>query len=363
MSVLKLRRDMVVVEDDPVAEPAADTDRPFPLRKLARDRDDIIEAELAPVDVEDDADEDVVEPRKKTLGQHVRFWLHATAIAVVLAAYPVAVIASSDVGDHDFEQLVDRAEWASPWASGVAGLMEQHFDELGWAADADAWEPMARLTAKPAYQSAMASSLGDVIKLAHVQAAAAGTPDADLQAASRLVSKDSTAIQLRAARDALVNYDRRMRRRDQGADFTPQQVADQLALINAWSIVSTQEISASTAAIGGSPMDEQATRAVYAAKGRAAVAYLTLASMQWPESVDASKAREAAMAAWKDVATFHPLIVLNGDPDGSVFGNHPTAVGFLLAKAEAATATFRGFLPADGPAQEGGRGGPAGAAP
>ena len=96
-------------------------------------------------------------------------------------------------------------------------------------------------------------------------------------------------------------------------------------------------------------MDEQATRAVYAAKGRAAVAYLALSSMQWPESVEAAKAREAAMAAWKDVAKFHPLIVLNGDPDGSLFGNHPASMGFLVARADAATKAFEALVPVAGP--------------
>ncbi len=351
MSVLKLRRDMVVVEDDTETQRVAENDRPFPLRKREPEHDDIIEAEIAPADadVEDDAEDEAVHPRRKTVFQHIQFWFNATAIVVLLAAYPVMTIASSDVGDRDFEQLVNRAEWASPWAGGAATLMEQHFDQLGWAADADPWEPMARLTAKPAYQSAMASSLGDVIKLANVQTTAAGTPDADLQAASRLVTEDSTAIQLRAARDALVNYDRRLRRRDQLTDFTPQQIGDQLALVNAWSIVSAQEIATSTTAIGGSPMDEQATRAVYAAKGRAAVAYLALSSMQWPESVEAAKAREAAMAAWKDVAKFHPLIVLNGDPDGSLFGNHPASMGFLVARADAATKSFEALVPVAGP--------------
>ncbi len=362
MSVLKLRRDMVVVDDDEAADPVAENDRPFPLRTLGREHGDFIEASVTPAEAGEDDGEEAVHPRRKTLGQHIRFWFNTTAIIALLAAYPAAVIASSDVGDRDFERLVNRAEWANPWAGGVAALMEQQFDQLGWAPDADAWEPMARLTAKPAYQSAMAASLGDVIKLANAQASAAGAPDADLQAASRLSGEDSTGIQLRAARDALTNYDRRMRRRDQTVAFTPQQIAEQLALISGWSRMSAQDISASTAAIGGSPLDEQATRAVYAAKGRAAVAYVVLASMQWPEGVEAAKAREAAMAAWKDVAEFHPLIVLNGDPDGSVFGNHPAALGFLLAKAEAATAAYRALLPADPPATGSG-GAPAGAAP
>ena len=113
------------------------------------------------------------------------------------------VVAASDVGDRNLDSAVNRADWTAPWVGGVSALMEKHFNELGWATDAPGWSPMARLTAKPAYQSAMAGSLGDFIKLANAQAAATGRADVDLEAASRLVTEDSTGVQLRAARDAL----------------------------------------------------------------------------------------------------------------------------------------------------------------
>jgi hypothetical protein len=337
MSVLKLRRDMVVVEDEPEAKSAPESEKPFPLRPTPQPDEDIIEGEIA---IDDEEGEEAELPHRKTVFQQVRFWFNAAAIVAALGAYPAFVIASSDVGDRDFDRVVNRADWAAPWAGGFASLMEQHFDQLGWASDADVWEPMARLTAKPAYQSAMAASLGDIITLAQAQAVTDGAVDPDLEAAARLVSGDSTAIQLRAARDALVNFDRRMRRRDEAAAFTPTQITEQLSLVSAWAAASHTQVSTTTSAIGVSPMDEEATRAVYAAKGRAAVAYVVLASMQWPESVEAAKARNAAMSAWQEVAEFHPLIVLNGDADGSVFGNHPAAIGFLVARAEAATQTF-----------------------
>jgi hypothetical protein len=50
----------------------------------------------------------------------------------------------------------NRSDWTAPWVGGVSALMEKHFNDLGWAADAPGWSPMARLTAKPAYQAAMA---------------------------------------------------------------------------------------------------------------------------------------------------------------------------------------------------------------
>ncbi len=342
MSVLKLRRDMVVVEEEPVAELVTEIERPFPLRTRESDSSDIIEAEA--IDIDDEHDEEI--STYKTFGQHVRFWFNTVAIVGLLGVYPVMTIASSDVGDRNLETLVNRADWAAPWVGGIATLMEKHFDQLGWASDAEAWEPMARLTAKPAYQAAMAGSLGDVLKRANVQSAIAGQPDSDLEAASRLVRDDSTGVQLRAARDALLNFDRRLRRRDAATGFSAKQVSEELALLSTWATTSQQSVIASMGAIGGSPMDEEATRAVYAAKGRATVAYLMLDSLKWPESADVSKARDAAEAAWKAVAEFHPLVVLNGDPDGSLWGNHPAAMSYLIARAEASTAAFSDLVKA-----------------
>lgn len=348
MSVLKLRRDMVVVEDERETQTVSESDRPFPLRKLDVEAEDIVEGHTSEVEDEADAHAHVDPP--KTFLEHVRFWFNAAAIMALLGAYPALTIASSDVGDRDFENLVNRAEWSSPLMGGAATLMEQHFDQLGWASDAEPWEPMARLTAKPAYQAAMADALGDVIRLANTQAIAAGHPDADLDAAARLVKEDSTGIQLRAARDALVNHDRRLRRRDALVELSPKEALEQIALIGNWAAASQQQIITSASSIGGSPMDEEATRAVYAAKGRAAIAFLTLDSMKWRETPGITKARNTAMAAWREVAKFHPLIVFNGDPDGSVFGNHPAAISFLIGRAETATQAFEAAVRAAAPA-------------
>lgn len=349
MSVLKLRRDMVVVDEQPVAEKAAESDKPFPLRTIEPDEvdEDIIEGELNEEPAEDEAGD---EEHGKSIFQHVRFWFNAAVIVAGIGAYPAMVIASSDVGDGDIGKTALRSDWTAPWVGGAATLMEKHFNDLGWASDAPGWSPMARLTAKPAYQAAMASSLGDFIKLESAQAVAANRADPDLEAASRLISSGSTAVQLLAARDALTNYDRRLRRRDVASVSTPAQIFEQLGLIASWGEVSQQEIAASAKSVGGNPFDEDATRAVYAAKGRAAVAYTVIESLQWPSTPAAAKAREEALAAWKAAAQFHPLIVLNGDPDGSLFGNHATSMGFLVGQAQKATESFRAaFEPAPAP--------------
>lgn len=346
MSVLKLRRDMVVVEEG--AKPSEkESDKPFPLRRIEAEPIDVIEAEL----VAPEADEhDLADAPHPTFFQRVGFWLKATAIVAALGAYPAMVVAASDVGDRDLSSLVDRSQWAAPWAGGAAVLMQQHFEQLGWASDAEAWEPMARLTAKPAYQEAMAQSLGAVIALANAQAISEKRPDADLEAAARLVSGDSTGVELRAARDALVNYDRTLKRRDVEVVTSPEMLQGQLGLLNDWAAQGQAAILASSGSIGGNPMDEDATRAVYTAKGQAVVAYVMLEALDWPQAPAAVAARAKAAEAWKAVAEFHPLVVLNGDPDGSVFGNHPAAVGFLLTQAETATAALKAELPVAKPA-------------
>jgi hypothetical protein len=84
--------------------------------------------------------------------------------------------------------------------------------------------------------------------------------------------------------------------------------------------------------------------AVYATKGRAIAAYIFLETMHWPEDAAAAAARNAALAAWKSAAEFHPMVVLNGSPDGSLFGNHSTSMGFLLTQAQKATADYKALV-------------------
>ena len=353
MSVLQLRRDMVVVEE----EPAVEIDKPFPLRTI--DAGEELAEATAITEIEH---EEVDERPRRSLLQILRWWGNAAIAAVVLLAYPVAIVMGSNVGDDRLAGMVDRTKWTAPWAGGAATLLENHFNGLGWAKDAPSWTPMARLTAKPAFQTAMAGSVGEFLMLQSRHAASSGESDPDLSVASRLVSVNSTAVQLRAARDALVNYDRRMRRRSAAPVVQPAQLIEQLALIDAWATTSQAEVAAA-ASLGGGFVDQEATRSVYAAKGRAAAAYVFLEAMSWPGASKAAQARTAALEAWRAAAQFHPLIVLNGSPDGSIFGNHAASMGFLVAQAQQATADFSAAIAAEpAPAAISANAAPAGAA-
>lgn len=337
MSVLQLRRDMVVA--GPVADPVVEIETPFPLRKID------VQREAIDVDVE----EIEQRPRRSFLS-HLRFWFNALLVLAVLAIYPIMVVLGSDVGDRRIASTVDRTQWTAPWAGGAAGLMENQFNELGWASDAPDWAPMARLTAKPAYQAALAGSIGEYISLMNRHLVAVGQPDPDLEAATRLISLNSTGVQMRAARDALVSYDRRLRRRGAAVSETPADLAAQLSLIEKWAASSRADVARASVSLSGSPINEGATAAVYAAKARAMAAYTFIDTMHWPDETRSLAARNAALAAWKAAAGFHPLIVLNGSPDGSLFGNHAASMGFLLAQAEQATADYLKLVGAPAPA-------------
>jgi len=328
MSVLQLRRDMVVVEE----EKAVENDKPFPLRTIEAEVTDVIDID----EVEEVSDED--DRPRKSFFQHVRRWFNALIVVAAVGAYPAMIVADSNVGDGDIKGL-DRTNWSAPWAGGAATILEKHFNELGWAKDAPAWSPMARLTAKPAFQSAMAESVGQFLVLANSQAVSAGREDIDLSAASRLVTASSTGDQLRAARDALINYDRRLRRRAAALPETPAQLTAKLALIDSWAMKSQEDIARS-AALASGPIDQSATTAVYSAKGRAMAAFIFIDTMHWPQNEQAAAARTTALEAWKAAAAFHPLVVLNGSPDGSVFGNHAASMGFLIGQAQAATKAY-----------------------
>jgi hypothetical protein len=336
MSVLQLRRDMVVVKEE--GDAAVEIETPFPLRTI---EPDTIEGELTEIE---DARSDEDEAPGRSFFEIVRFWFNVAIVAAALSAYPILTMLGADVGDRNLANLVDRTRWTAPWAGGAATLMEEHFSQLGWASDSPSWAPMARLTAKPAYQSAMAGSIGEFLALANRQTAAGGSEDPDLAAAARLVSSTSTGVQLRAARDALVNHDSRLRRRALNRISTPAQLVEQLALIESWGVKSQTDIASSASMLGGSPFDEVATVAVYSSKGRAMAAYVFLDTMHWPEDARAAAARNTALAAWKSAAEFHPLIVLNGSPDGSLFGNHSASMGFLLAQAQKATADYKAIV-------------------
>lgn len=325
-SVMKLRRDMIVADDrntggaTPAAEPA-----PGPQTVVHTAADD--------TDIED-------EVHGPTFLGRLKLWGGLAAGIAALAAYPAMVVAESDTGDREVIASLEPSEWTAPWAGAAAGLMQIHFDSAGWAVDAPQWAPAARLTAKPALQSAVAESLGEFLTLKSREATVAGERDVDLEAAARLLTGASTGVQMRAAFEALVSHDQRARRYAAAAAAPDGDALSELALIGQWASRSQSELAAA-AAQGQDIIDAGATRAVYSAKGRAQAAYALIRAIGVHDDDRLEATREAALDAWRAVASFDPLLVLNGAPDSPLLGNHAASLGFLVTHAEAATASYR----------------------
>jgi hypothetical protein len=262
------------------------------------------------------------------------------ALALAAAAWPALLAASSRVGVAATLTPVDRTQWTVPLAAAAATSIERQHAAYGWAPGAPVWSPLAHLAGKPAWQSAFAQALGELTALAGIQAGGDFEPDADLAAAGRLLNASSTPAQLRAAGEALVNFDRRVRRGAADAGLTPADAAERLRLVGDWAALSQADLARPLGAVGGWPVDRDANVAVHAAAARGAAAWIAIETLDWPEAPSALSAREAALSAWRRVAEFRPLVVANGDPDGLAPGNHAAALGFLVDRAAAATADY-----------------------
>jgi hypothetical protein len=265
-----------------------------------------------------------------------RRWLTSAVALGALATYPAMVVAASSIGESRPVES-ERGQWTLAWAGAAVDLLQPQYQTHGWASDAPEWSPMARLTAKPAFQSALAETVGEFLAL---KAGPDGTGDAgrgDLAAAVRLLDADSTGVQLRAAVDALRSHDDRRRRLGAPDDGRGPMALATLNLVDDWAEVSKLDLAEVAATASGSPLDRTATEAVYAAKARARSALAFVSTLDWPEDPDVRTARTEALDAWRAAAEFHPLLVFNASPEATFFGNHPSAMGFLVERAQAAT--------------------------
>jgi hypothetical protein len=317
---------------DAVAAPAPEAGALVRLRRITPERE--------PVELETEADfEDLVEDAGARTGG-LRTWLTGAALVGALSAYPAMMVAASDIGDSIVAGDVDRSQWTVPWAGAAVGLLQHQYRDVGWASDAAAWTPMAVLTAKPAYQSALADAVGDFLDRKAGPEGSGGAARGDLAAAARLVDADSTGVQLRAATDALISFDRRLQRQG-GLEVTAAvEAGAAIALVGQWAEQSKDELARSANSVNGNPFDGDAIQSVYAAKGRAAAAHAFLSTLSWPDDANVRAARNSALETWRAAAEFHPVLVLNASPESTLLGNHPTAMGFLVDRAQSATDAY-----------------------
>lgn len=263
-------------------------------------------------------------------------------LALLLVAsgiYGGAIFKESKVDDNLSFPASLRQNWSVPWVGVSASLLEREVEEKGWASDADIWSPKARLTSLPAFQSAMAESLGDFLALTALQI---GESDdaSDLTTAAKLLSGPVNADEARAARTALISFDGRVRRHTIALNGGAEHFAQRLDLMASWAKHLSNELGVVAKTAKGSPLDETAVVAVYRARGYAYVAHRLMDTSDHPYGTESESARRAALKAWAAAAAFEPVIVLNGAPDGLLTSSHPASMHFLLSEAERATRLY-----------------------
>ncbi|MBB36606.1 MAG: hypothetical protein CME88_10670 [Hirschia sp.] len=246
-----------------------------------------------------------------------------------------------------------RQTWSSPWAGVTASILEREYESNGWAPSAEAWMPAARLTAKPAWQTSLVEALGQHAGLAAEQALESeGEVDADLATAARLLTGSVNPSELRAAREAFVSYDGRVRRHRISGAISSEQFSQRLMMMTGWAEASSRELMDVFHTTDSWPLDDQAVVAIYRARARGYAAHRLISSIDGQYRGDVQVYRDAALRAWGRVAQFSPLIIVNGSPDSMLFTSHAASMRAMLLEAERETRAYAQAITAMNSASE-----------
>ncbi len=336
MSVLQFsRRREVLAEPMPLA---VELEQPFPFREVA----------------DNDLASDQPSKPKFKLSQSLRRALIAFGLLVAALAYPASVIMATKLGGPLMAPDNLRQNWSVQWVGVGVHLITQEMQENGWAPGAQSWKPEARLTAKPAYQSALMQALGSYASLVSSQSGPEG--DSDLNTVGRVLAGRIGVDEVRAARTALESYDARVRIHRASSDLSAKHFAERILLTADWTKASSKELITLNRTTDD-VLSEKVSAAVYRARARGAAAF-SLLSVQADgfRAHDIEPLRLEALNALEKIANFEPFFVLNGAPDGSVAPSHVAGMYFLLAQAEVALEAYAEKL-TQGPIAQGGAAG------
>lgn len=274
------------------------------------------------------------------------------AILLFLGGYPAAMWGSHTINSETVV-LSQTDSWATTKTGIMLTLIGRELTGPGWAADRPAWHPQARLTALPAWQTALSDALSDIAGLAAIQARDYNDrADTDLLAASRLLAtaSDVKAVpRLNAASEALQSYDSRLGRKMAVTRADNTTLLEEVDLYKGWLQADMATLRQTALDLDGWPASRKDIRAVYAARARAHVAALFLSSSieQTPELVvsrEASAAHQAAQRALDRIARFEPLVISNQGGTHPVLADHPAMLAFYLSEADAALGAFKEAL-------------------
>ncbi|HYV89946.1 MAG TPA: DUF2333 family protein [Candidatus Polarisedimenticolia bacterium] len=295
-------------------------------------------------------------PRKR---RGFGFWRLLIIIVAVLLLlyYPVGMIWISKVDDdpnYDPGAVDDGASYAVATA---AGLIDREVDQNGWPANDPFFYPGAALDNMPNFQIGIIQALSRFAvdmtdQIGRTRGSSQADPDLDkaaglLKYSPRVWIFDpstswaptaSSESQYRAARKALLAYNDKLankqavfERRADNLLSTLDRFAADLGSASAVLDIQIREHS-------GDFVDFHADDVFYNAKGKL-YAYAMLFKALGKDFAkvidekDLKPAWDQTVASLMEGATLHPLVVINGKPDGLFLPNHLAVEGFYLLRA------------------------------
>jgi len=294
-------------------------------------------------------------------GQKRRWPLYA-AIAVVAILglyYPVGMLLTHKIDDDLAYKpaSVDQVAGGSHAVAVAADLIEREIKTNGWVANDPFFMPGSMLDNMPNFQLGMVHALGRfAFELVDQLGRTRGSSqtDRDLQEAAGLLQYSgtkwifdfSTSLlptaksedQYAKAVRALRSYNVRL---GEGSAIFERRADNLLSALDRIAL----DLGSSSAAldkriIDGSPLwfDFESDDLFYSVKGQAYAYYLILRELK-RDYANIVRDKELAaswdqmLASFAAAAGLHPLIVVNGDPDGLILPNHLASMGFHVLRA------------------------------
>jgi len=286
------------------------------------------------------------------------FWAAIILLAAILLYYPIGMLWLHQIDDDtDFFAPVQVPEGASRAVGLSAALIEREVDQNAWVANDPFFLPGWALDNMPNYQQGIVSALSRfAIEMTDQMGRSRGSSraDPDLDKAAGLLKYPGTIwlfdlstswaptasseSQYRAARQALLSYNRRLAAGqavyDRRADNLLATIERIAADLGSASAVLDQHIEQS----GGAWIDFKADDIFYNTKGRIYAYGLLLRELgaDFAPVIDEREMRavwDQTVETFLFAAALEPWIVSNGSADGMVLPNHLLAQGFYLLRA------------------------------
>ncbi|WP_084421038.1 hypothetical protein [Henriciella litoralis] len=271
--------------------------------------------------------------------------IKVVGILAIIAFYPLLVIGSHVVKDDPVTLATDRP-WASPETGVMVTLIGRELEGPGWAGDRAGWHPQARLTALPAWQEGLSTSMSEYARMMSLKSpSSAGQADPDLAAAARLMSIDPTLEQtprLAAAAEALARYEGRLERGLASSPTGLEDTLDELALLANWADRSHEDLTERIGLRDGWPASKDDIRAFYTARARAQLAgeLFRHSAMSRPDiavSEDIQRNIDRLEGKWRRAAQLNPMFVSSQSGDARLMADHLAMMAYHMAEAGDAT--------------------------